>query len=88
MSTAASACAAVTASACTGWELMKATVLAHEEGRFLASETAWLLALAFKNVAVGATGPNRSLSAHPQPLDQNLDFGEVRRPSRRSSSRV
>ena len=67
---------------------MKATVLAREEGRFLASETAWLLALALKNVAVGATGPNGSLIAHPQPLDENLDFGEVRRPSRLSSSRV
>ena len=62
---------------------MKATVLAREEGRFLASETAWLLALALKNVAVGATGPNGSLSAHPQPLDVTLDFGEVGPPTRR-----
>ena len=67
---------------------MKVTVLAREPGRFLAAETAWLLTLALKNVAVGAEGPNASLNAHLQPLDGHLDFGEVGRPARRSRSRV
>ena len=62
---------------------MRGAVLAREEGRFLPTETAWLLVLALKNVAVGATGPNASLSAHPQPLDAALDFGEVGPPTRR-----
>ena len=80
--------AAVTASAVAGWELMKATVLAREPGRFLAAETAWLLTLALKNVAVGAEGPNGSLNSHLQPLDENLDLGEVGRPTRHSRSCV
>ena len=67
---------------------MKATVLAREPGRFLAAETAWLLTLALKNVAVGAEGPNGSLNAHLQPLNEHLDFGEVGRPTRPSRSRV
>jgi hypothetical protein len=80
--------AAVTASAVAGWELMRATVLAREPGRFLAAETAWLLTLALKNVAVGAEGPNASLNSHLQPLNEHLDFGEVGRPTRPSRSRV
>jgi hypothetical protein len=67
---------------------MKATVLAREPGRFLAAETAWLLTLALKNVAVGAEGPNASLNSHLQPLNEHLDLGEVGRPARHSRSRV